>query len=235
MLEFSGRRHRMVRGLLSPYIDGRLSQKDERLVDEHLSQCAECRRELEELRNTVQLLQRLPAVAPARSFAVSESQVRARSAETSGSPLGTLRLATAALVLLLALVVAGDLWRTSTPAPRQAAPSAVQASPAPAGAAESRAAQPPSSPEQGVSPQAEPRPQMGAAKGREPSATDQLVSPVPSPSPTLPQVTATITAGEVREAHHVLKDWPLRQIEFGLLGLLIVAGAAFVFLRRKTI
>lgn len=53
-----------TRDTLSAYLDEALAPDERRLVDVHLAGCAECRRELEALRGTVALLQR---VAPERA------------------------------------------------------------------------------------------------------------------------------------------------------------------------
>ena len=54
-----------TRDTLSAYLDEALAPDERSLVDAHLAGCAECRRELEALRGTVALLQRVePARAP---------------------------------------------------------------------------------------------------------------------------------------------------------------------------
>ena len=54
-----------TRDTLSAYLDEALAPDERSLVDAHLASCAECRRELEALRGTVALLQRVePARAP---------------------------------------------------------------------------------------------------------------------------------------------------------------------------
>ena len=54
-----------TRDTLSAYLDEALAPDERRVVDAHLEGCAECRRELEALRGTVALLQRVePARAP---------------------------------------------------------------------------------------------------------------------------------------------------------------------------
>jgi hypothetical protein len=55
-----------VRELLSALLDGAVSVAERQAIEAHLPACAECRRELAELRETVALLKRLPPVhAPA--------------------------------------------------------------------------------------------------------------------------------------------------------------------------
>ena len=55
-----------ARELLSALLDDALSPAERQAIDAHLATCAECARELTELRETVALLERLPPVhAPA--------------------------------------------------------------------------------------------------------------------------------------------------------------------------
>lgn len=59
---------------LSASLDGQLSEREARLVEAHLADCSACQRELAELRQTVALLQAIPAAIPRRSFRVPQSQ-----------------------------------------------------------------------------------------------------------------------------------------------------------------
>jgi anti-sigma factor RsiW len=69
------RRCRKVRRLLTEYIDGRLSSHDVAFVERHIETCAGCSEELESLRATVRLLNRVPSVPVPRSFALREADV----------------------------------------------------------------------------------------------------------------------------------------------------------------
>jgi len=53
---------------LSAYLDGQISRTDAARIDQRLAQCADCRQELDALRSTVSLLQRMPELALPRSF-----------------------------------------------------------------------------------------------------------------------------------------------------------------------
>jgi predicted anti-sigma-YlaC factor YlaD len=105
-----------VQGLLSPYIDGQIGSSERDRVESHLEECQVCRRELESLRATVNLLNRVAVVSPPRSFALAEGEAKRRpSALTREAPqwrrvpaLGALRVATAVTALLLVFVLAGD-------------------------------------------------------------------------------------------------------------------------------
>jgi predicted anti-sigma-YlaC factor YlaD len=41
--------HQKIKQLISSYHDGELNDKDKQILDEHMKQCAECRREFEEM------------------------------------------------------------------------------------------------------------------------------------------------------------------------------------------
>lgn len=89
--------------LLSSYIDNRLSPKERREMEQHLAACARCREDLHALRQTVELLQALPAVRVPRSFFLPRSEVR-----PVWSGLFWLRAATAVVAATFLLVVSAD-------------------------------------------------------------------------------------------------------------------------------
>jgi predicted anti-sigma-YlaC factor YlaD len=105
-----------VQGLLSPYIDGQIGSSERDRVESHLEECQVCRRELELLRATVNLLHRVAVVSPPRSFALAEVDAKRRPAALKREApqwrrvpaLGSLRVATAVAALLLVFVLAGD-------------------------------------------------------------------------------------------------------------------------------
>jgi len=75
---------RRVGDNLSAYLDGELRGEARREVEEHLAQCAACRKELEDLKATWQLLDDLEAPIVPRTF---QAQVVARAeAEAAESP-----------------------------------------------------------------------------------------------------------------------------------------------------
>src|SRR5262249_55313488 len=96
-----------VRDDLSAYLDGELGGDARRTVEAHLVTCADCRRELAELRATVALVRRLPEAAPPRPLFVRAPEA----APPAGLLrwLGVLRLATGAVAILLATLVVGDI------------------------------------------------------------------------------------------------------------------------------
>ena len=98
-------RHSRLRGLISDYVDGQVTESERDRVEAHLAGCEQCRSELEGLRATVSLLGALPELRVPRSFALREAPERATS--TSGLVWGT-RFATAAAGSLVAALVIGN-------------------------------------------------------------------------------------------------------------------------------
>jgi hypothetical protein len=93
-----------TKGMLSAYIDQRLSPKVLREVEHHLEACQRCQEELDSLRATVGLLHRVPQVLPSRSFAIAEVKPVPRR-----TAVWALRAATSVAAVFLMLVFAGDL------------------------------------------------------------------------------------------------------------------------------
>ena len=101
-----------VRRLLSPYIDGRVSARERERVEEHVRTCVECRHELDSLQMTVQLLHRVPAAPPPRSFALA-AELAKRPVRQPG--LLWLRPATALAVVVLLFLFVGDMFQVFEP------------------------------------------------------------------------------------------------------------------------
>jgi hypothetical protein len=105
--------HKRVEEMLSPYLDGELSPKEQARVEKHLARCADCAQNLHTLRQTVALLGQLPPVAVPRSFAVRPVQVAQRpSFFQTRRAYVYLRTATAVATILFAVVLAGDAFLT---------------------------------------------------------------------------------------------------------------------------
>lgn len=103
------REHRHVGELLSAYVDGELSSRDRSRVQQHLSQCADCRADLHSLRWTKQLLGQAPALKAPRSFVIREADLeRSRPTRTRRSLWAT-QWATAVVALLFVMVMGSDL------------------------------------------------------------------------------------------------------------------------------
>ncbi|MFQ5826923.1 MAG: anti-sigma factor family protein [Dehalococcoidia bacterium] len=207
------RRGHRAKGMLSPYIDGRLTPKEQRELEEHLAACEACREELRALEVTVKLMRRLPQVAPPRSFAIAPERPLPPIRGLWGA-WGGLRVATAMVTLLLVLVFAGDmlhLFPTPAPAPvsipapapmpapvaaPESAPALPQEAPAPVGGARALTGVPEAAPEEGAMAPETPQREGGMAP-------EIGVMPQPSPRPSYP--------------------W-LRPVEFGLLALVLILG-----------
>lgn len=103
--------HARSRMLLSEHVDGRLDPRAEAKLQAHLSSCAECRAELEELQATVALLRSAPQTEPPRSFALpyAPRQELAPQRMPRFTPARALQGATVAAAIALAVVVTGDL------------------------------------------------------------------------------------------------------------------------------
>ncbi len=121
-----------IADLLSPYLDGRLDEKEKRAVDGHLSWCSRCADDLETLRLTVQALQSLPTVPVPRPFTLpvpiqSSVSHNASRIEDHGTPLRLLphlRNATAALAaIFLVMIVASLYLQSGSSSPARSAPS----------------------------------------------------------------------------------------------------------------
>ncbi|MFQ5925613.1 MAG: anti-sigma factor family protein [Dehalococcoidia bacterium] len=89
--------------MLSLYIDGKLGPSERERIESHIEGCQACRRELESLEATVNLLHRVAMVSSPRSFALAEVAPKRRPVA-----FGALRAATAVAVLLLAFLFLGD-------------------------------------------------------------------------------------------------------------------------------
>ena len=106
--------HQRIEEMLSAYLDGELSPKEQARAEKHLAQCADCAQNLHTLRQTVALLGQLPPVTVPRAFTVRPAQAaqRARFLQTRRT-YGYLRAATALTTVLLAVVLAGDAFLIS--------------------------------------------------------------------------------------------------------------------------
>ena len=100
-------RHSRLRDLLSAYIDGQVSESEAMRVEEHLSGCDECRRELGTLRATVALMGQLPELAPQRAYTLSAVPEPARGGWTFA---WTARAATSLAGLLVVALLLSDAF-----------------------------------------------------------------------------------------------------------------------------
>jgi anti-sigma factor RsiW len=102
--------------ILSAYLDAELTADERGVVTTHLSTCQRCQSELQSLRATTTLMRSLPEMRPAKSFQLGPEYAKnARGAVGSRwlarmlRLMPALRAATAAVAMLLVVVVAGDV------------------------------------------------------------------------------------------------------------------------------
>lgn len=111
------------------YLDGRLSAAERARRDEHLSACATCRTQLDELRALMGVLDEWKAIRPSPGFDASV-QARLEGGEPPRPGWFILRpvYGVAAAVVLLVAIGAG-LWQIAPPAPAPAVPQIAQTQP----------------------------------------------------------------------------------------------------------
>lgn len=100
---------------LSAYLDGYLTQKERRRLEERLQYSVELRNGLEELRKTRHVLRSQPKMRAPRNFTLTADMVGAKdSRQTAPRFFPVMRLASVLASILLVLVVAGDLLTASS-------------------------------------------------------------------------------------------------------------------------
>ena len=102
--------HKYTETRLSAYLDDELSPQEKERVDRHLAACADCRRNLKTLRQTVQWTRELPPVPVPRVFTLPASVQPVRRQRRRGF-VPALQGAAALVALMLILVVTGDVLR----------------------------------------------------------------------------------------------------------------------------
>ena len=120
---------------LAEYMDGRLGAAARARVDQELASCADCREELEELRDTVSLLQQLPVEPVPRSFIMPAPPVQPASPREFAPmrmPRWVYAGAASAAAVVLAVLVSADATGLLEPTPQVAREVAVEADMAPA-------------------------------------------------------------------------------------------------------
>ena len=126
----------MVRERLSPYLDGWLEPVERDKVRYHAERCEQCRYEVESLKATRELLQRVPVAAVPRSFKLAEAPARRSwfSFEMPALSLeNSMRVAAAAAIVLFALLISLDfsglIWEQNAPAGEETGITAVAPTP----------------------------------------------------------------------------------------------------------
>lgn len=165
------------RGLLSAHLDGALEPADRLRLEAHLEGCAACRRDLEDLRATVEGIRSLEPVEPPpwlEERILERIRSRPRPLAARITALARRPSLQAACVLLvctagyLALRISGTLRGPELPPAPGPGPAAPQAAPAPS-------AEPPPSAPGAARPQAQPpRPRLG-------SGSSGFAPPPPAP------------------------------------------------------
>ena len=221
-----------VRGMLSEYIDSRLDGENKSLVERHLEICEACSKELESLRMTVQLLDRVAEVPAPRSFTVTVPQPRRESAFGPAS-MRWLRPATAIVAVALVVLLMGDFLHgfennvRSNSGPGNMTFSAVQSIPSSAAEQQTWVAVP------GV------MGEMSLATAKAVGYTDYTIvrsSPVSQPPA---QPILTVLGNEGPTGAQVIVQggagvgWPLRQTEIGLGAAVFVLLGLMIYARRQ--
>ena len=108
------RGHGRFLGMLSDYIDGELEPGARAVLEEHLAGCPSCTEELESLRATVLMLQRMPEVEAPRSFRLAPASAPIHAPDPERPViLWAMRVSTALAVVAFTVMVAGNvsgLW-----------------------------------------------------------------------------------------------------------------------------
>jgi len=106
-------RHARFRNDLSAYADGALSPDKAHALEQHLSGCEACRTELDELRSIASAVRDMPKAEVPRSFVLTPNMLERRAAvppaPSAPSLVAGMRLASAAVAVVLTVVVIGDL------------------------------------------------------------------------------------------------------------------------------
>ena len=104
--------HSRTRNKLSPYVDGQLSPDDRTALEKHLADCEICTTDLADLRATISAIGALGDAEPPRSFALTPQMLERRAVVPPAPtpPIATgMRLAGAAVAIVLAVVLIGDM------------------------------------------------------------------------------------------------------------------------------
>ncbi len=121
--------HAQAQAMLSAYVDGELTARDQQLVEGHLIHCDACVGDLHTLRYTKSLLAKAPMPRLPRSFVIRQVDLEDRPVAVPRRVFGLrpglayayLRGATAVVAMAFALLVAGDFITQLAPGYRQPA------------------------------------------------------------------------------------------------------------------
>lgn len=207
--------------LLSAYLDDEVTPPERARVETHLLTCAPCREELESLRWTVGLLQRMPPVELPRTFYLRETDVapaaprRRRGLLAWLQPLMAVSTAVSAvlfMIFLLGSLTAGGTAPAAMPAPQiaRAPEESAREAPAPLPEKDRESLEAPAqAPEIAPEPTMAPAPTAAAATAAE--AIEPTEAPELAAAPAgaaSPAATAPAAAAEVPEAAPPLESPP---------------------------
>lgn len=104
--------HQYVEDRISAWIDGNLTPREQRALDQHLATCPDCQWRLDTIRQTVQWTRELPTIPVPRVFTIPVPAQYVPAPRRRWSFVPLLQGATALIALLLVFVVAGDVLLT---------------------------------------------------------------------------------------------------------------------------
>ena len=220
-------RHRMLRTLLSSYIDGEVSAPEATRLEKHLSECEECRRELETLTATVHLLRELPELEPPRSFA---QESVAAPPEVARGYVWVPRLATSLAAGLLVVLLLGDVSGVLNQSDKAVTATAALDS----AAADVPAAARPAMAAAAAPPAAQPETQTVVEDAAPPVQQGEAATPLrrePSPGPQEAPIVAETPPGGPGDGGEVAL--PLRQLELATGIVLVVLILVVVWAARR--
>lgn len=103
------RKCRRTKRQFAGYLDHRLGQKEQQIVEKHLASCSACRQEYESLQATINLLHQLPSAKPPRSFTIAGAELEHKLKPMLWLPaFGKLRAAAITAATLCAIAFIGD-------------------------------------------------------------------------------------------------------------------------------
>ena len=236
--------HRRIRGNLSAYVDGEVTEAERPQMERHLESCADCRAEADSLRSLVGLLRRMPEIEPPRSFTLAGVPAPIRGMPALQWALRTTALSTA---FVLVVVFSADLVGVLP-----GDPAGIGVAPAPVNVQQADMSQESGEPatfekaaarelEGRDRPQEAPQPlsDAGEAALAEDSigaAAEPVAIPQPTPTRPLAEVARSSVPGrQPPDTGESASNAYLPAIEGSLVALLVGAGGASLFLaiRRR--
>jgi hypothetical protein len=215
--------------LISAFLDGEVSQAERARVEAHLETCEACHKELESLRYTVSLLQRLPVAPAPRTFYVTEAMLEPEPRRDRGgqSWIGRWQALFGTVATVATLLLCVFLFQTPQTAPPEASIAMVE----PAGDA-MEAARVPDAPaeealEEAAAAMAAPEEEPEIATLQADAPADAYAPPEPRAEEAPPAPADAVMADEVAPA-----EWNLPLLTLLVLALLLLVGVMVAWRRR---